>query len=374
MLPQWYTIVTMKKNKIHLTNSIKGVIGCILVAAGFVLLFIYRLSQDFSRWYSTRVYQIWVNITGRIMNVFPFSVSEVSLYILIGIILVTGLRMFWRLVGRKSGKQEVCSGLLSFFLLAAVLFFLYVINCGINYNRESFTESSGIVIEDYTADELTEVCQWLTGEVNRLAEVVERDEEGVMQLAGSAAEGAVEAMEELGEEYPELAGYYPRPKALLIPWVLSIQHLSGIYSPFTIEANYNSGMVDYNIPFTACHELSHLRGFMQEEEANFIAFLACSKSEDMEFQYSGYLSGWTYCMNVLYNVDYDVWEKVREELTEAVEPDLKANREYWASYDGTVAEVANQINDTYLKANGQADGVKSYNQMVDLIITYYHNF
>jgi len=364
----------MKKNKIHLTNSIKGVIGCILVAAGFVLLFIYRLSQDFSRWYSTRVYQIWVNITGRIMNVFPFSVSEVSLYILIGIILVTGLRMFWRLVGRKSGKQEVCSGLLSFFLLAAVLFFLYVINCGINYNRESFTESSGIVIEDYTADELTEVCQWLTGEVNRLAEVVERDEEGVMQLAGSAAEGAVEAMEELGEEYPELAGYYPRPKALLIPWVLSIQHLSGIYSPFTIEANYNSGMVDYNIPFTACHELSHLRGFMQEEEANFIAFLACSKSEDMEFQYSGYLSGWTYCMNVLYNVDYDVWEKVREELTEAVEPDLKANREYWASYDGTVAEVANQINDTYLKANGQADGVKSYNQMVDLIITYYHNF
>ena len=74
----------------------------------------------------------------------------------------------------------------------------------------------------------------------------------------------------LGATYPELSGYYPQPKGLLFPAFLSVQNLSGIYSPFTIEANYNSAMVSYNLPFTICHELSHLRGFMQEEEANFI--------------------------------------------------------------------------------------------------------
>ena len=30
------------------------------------------------------------------------------------------------------------------------------------------------------------------------------------------------------------------------------------------------------------------------------------------------------------------------------------------------------MNDTYLKANGQKDGVKSYNRMVDLIVAYYN--
>ncbi|MEI3187265.1 MAG: DUF3810 family protein [Lachnospiraceae bacterium] len=40
--------------------------------------------------------------------------------------------------------------------------------------------------------------------------------------------------------------------------ILSIQQLSGIYSPFTVEANYNRAMTDYNIPHTICHELSSI--------------------------------------------------------------------------------------------------------------------
>ena len=200
---------------------------------------------------------------------------------------------------------------------------------------------------------------------------MERDQDGVMVLDIPMEKYAAEAMRGLGEDYPELAGYYPRPKGLLVPWILSIQNLTGVYSPFTVEANYNSGMTDYNIPFTACHELSHLRGFMQEEEANFIAYLACSRSDNVQFRYSGNLLGWIYCMSVLHNVDYDAWEEVRQTLAPEVEPDLAANREYWARYDGAVAEVSNKVNDTYLKANGQDDGVKSYDRMVDLIVAYY---
>ena len=131
-------------------------------------------------------------------------------------------------------------------------------------------------------------------------------------------------------------------------------------------------MTAYNIPFTLCHELSHLRGFMQEQEANFIAFLACTESDRIEFQYSGYLSGWVYCMNTLYEASYESWQEVRAQLCAEAEPDLKANNAFWASYDGKVAEVANQVNDTYLKINGQEDGVQSYDRMVDLIVAYFY--
>jgi len=361
----------MKRKQIVLTNHSKAIAGCILLAVGFILLIFSRLSQTFSNWYSAGIYPLWVNSLGRLMNLFPFSVAEVLLYILVAVVIGTAIRLIVRAIVKKDGKEQAVSWLLNLFLLGSVLFFLYVLNCGINYNRDSFSESSGITAENYSPDQLKEVCLWLTAEINQLSGEMKRDEQGVMVLNGSIDESAANAMAALGAEYPQLAGYYPRPKGLLFPSLLSIQHLSGIYLPFTIEANYNGGMTDYNIPFTVCHELSHLRGFMQEEEANFIAFLACIGSSDEAFQYSGYLSAWSYCMNALYRADYDAWEEVRDGLSDSALPDLKANREYWVSYDGTVAEVANQINDTYLKANGQEDGVTSYSQMVDLIVGYY---
>lgn len=68
---------------------------------------------------------------------------------------------------------------------------------------------------------------------------------------------------------------------------MSYLDISGIYCPFTFEANVNVHMNDVLIPVTMCHELSHLSGYMREDEANFIAFLACLQSDDPEFRYSG---------------------------------------------------------------------------------------
>ena len=41
------------------------------------------------------------------------------------------------------------------------------------------------------------------------------------------------------------------------------------------------------------------------------------------------------------------------------------------SYEGGISKTADKINDTYLKVNGQADGVQSYSRMVDLIVAYF---
>ena len=38
------------------------------------------------------------------------------------------------------------------------------------------------------------------------------------------------------------------------------------------------------------------------------------------------------------------------------------------SPSGEAAEVHEQLNDAYLKANGQTEGVRSYGRMVDLLI------
>ena len=349
-------------------NRAKQIASAVLLAAALVLSITARMVPGFAQWYSTHLYPVWVGSLGRLTGYLPFSAAEILLYLLLAAIALRAVRSVADIRKKQAGYKGAGWDLL---LLAAALCFLYVVNCGINYQRNSFSESSGIQAEEYTVEELKEVCQWLTRKVEAYSDKVARKEDGGMVLEVPLDENVIAAMRELGEEYPELAGYYPKPKKLVNSWILSVQDLSGVYSPFTIEANYNGDMQDYNIPFTACHELSHLRGFMQEQEANFIAFLACSGSEEDAFAYSGYLMGWIHCMNVPYRADYDVWEEVRSQLPPEAEADLKLNSEFWARYDGRIAEVSNRINDTYLKANGQADGVKSYNRMVDLIVAYY---
>ena len=301
---------------------------------------------------------------------FPFSVSELLLYTGILLIIGSAVRVVYRRLCKKTKEKERIRYLRKLGMVALVLAVLYTANCGINYHRDSFAECIGLKADTYTVDDLKMVCEDLTEQVNTYAGRVERDAEGVMILSGNEREEAVSAMKRLGEKWDVLAGYYPKPKPLTFSAFLSVQNLTGIYSPFTVEANYNQDMTPYNIPFTVCHELSHLRGFMQEEEANFIAWLACKDAPEAEMRYSGSMLAWIHCMNVLYEEDRTAWSEIRENLSDEAVVDLRANSEFWDKWDGAVAEVSEQINDNYLKANGQKDGVQSYGRMADLVVAY----
>ena len=63
-------------------------------------------------------------------------------------------------------------------MTAVILAVLYMINCGINYHRNSFAESIGLKADAYTVDELKGVCMDLTERVNTYAGRVERDANG----------------------------------------------------------------------------------------------------------------------------------------------------------------------------------------------------
>ena len=341
----------------------------LVLSAGLMVLSVQ--APDFAEWYSQNIYPVLVSAIGRLTGLLPFSLAEICLYLLLAALILSLICLCIGIARKGEAGRRLFAWFSCAVLAVSILAFLYTAGCGVNYHRKTFSSEEGIIASDYTAEELQEICIRLTEEVNSRAGKVSRDSDGVMILTAPEGEGAVEAMEKLAEAFPSLKGYYPMPKKVAVSEILSYQGLTGVYSPFTIEANYNGDMTPYNIPFTTCHELSHLRGFMEEKEANFIAFLACIGSDRTDFQYSGYLSGWVYCMNALYRIDPERWAEARSSLTETAEPDLGANNAFWDSYEGPVRETAEQINDTYLKVNGQADGVESYDRMVDLIVAYF---
>jgi hypothetical protein len=73
-------------------------------------------------------------------------------------------------------------------------------------------------------------------------------------------------------------------------------------------------------------------------------------------------------MNQLYEADSDLYFDLRDTYAQGITRDLEDNSAYWRQFDSPVSETAQEVNNTFLKANMQQDGVKSYGRMVDLLI------
>ena len=319
------------------------------------------------------------------------------------------------------------------FLLLSTLLVLYVFLCGINYHRTSFSEEAGLSVTIdahgtvYDEADLVALCDYLVTEINdteaQLAATATSDANADVLRARTSAGSTIEssaataeasgpsgadetaattiqvegacigqtsetpkpsaawlwhaghtgqrAMEKLGQRYHRLSGHYPYPKPILNTWILSVQQTTGVYSPFTVEANYNRDIAYYDIPFTICHELSHLRGYMQEEEANFIGVLATIGADDLYFNYSGYVSAWVYAGNALARIDSTAFATLYGRINERTRQDMLYNNAYWKQFEGKPAEAHEQLNDVYLKMQGQATGVHSYGHVTDLMLEYF---
>lgn len=370
-----------RKNKPH-TKKRPMILWGGLFFVTLVFHGISRLSPGFAEWYARYIYPLLVGSVGRLASLFPFSVSEMLLVWGLVFVLFWLVRLLWlsvcqiqKALGKKE-KQEMDYRWKRFWMrsgqgavrLLLVVFALFTFQCGINYHRQTFSQRAGLVMAKSTREELEALCRELTEQVNQAAERIAVDERGACVAGADVEERARKAMRAAAEEYPELAGYYPRAKAVWNSWALSYQQLLGIYSPFTIEANYNRDMLDYNKPSSICHELSHLRGFMREDEANFISYLACKAAKDPEFDYSGSLMAYIYSMNALYQEDVSLYREIRGQLCQQANRELSLHNAFWEQYEGPVAEASDKMNDTYLKANAQEDGTKSYGRMVDLLL------
>ena len=157
--------------------------------------------------------------------------------------------------------------------------------------------------------------------------------------------------------------------------------MQGYYFPFSMEANYNAEMYIMNKPFTMCHELAHTKSYIMEDEANFLAYLACVNSDDMVFNYSGYLGILNYVNNEFNNnVSKDEY-KSHVEISDTVKRDnIFLTKESWDRVEETavfetekVRKAADTFVDTTLKVNGIDDGIASYSRVVELILMDYYD-
>lgn len=352
--------------------------------------------DGFADWYATTIFPIFPNTIGRLLSPIPFSIYEWILYILVGfgIFLLFSasfflLKWIWYqlfIVRRRKrtlsfrrdkpffpSKKTITTIIYWLAVLASFVLFLLHATDLVNYRRTSVAKDFGLTISPSSLEDLTHLCEQLADELNELSKEIPVDENGLLKLPDSYEKDAKQAMEQLGEQYPAFSGYYPNVKPVTFSRGMSYLNLTGLYSPFTLEANYNKDIPSYNIPYTICHEYAHLKGFIREDEAGFIAYMACSNSSHVVLKYSGTLSAFIYATNALYETgDTKTYQTLFQSLTKQVIRDIQYNSSYWNQFQGKVSEIAESANDQYLKANHQTDGVKSYGRMVDLMLALYH--
>lgn len=373
----------------------------LLVLAACELVMAWRV-PGFTDWYVAHIFPVFGATYGRLSGLFKFSVGELLIYggVLFAVFtVIIWLVRFVKLCERKESLKKLSRGCTKVLLkLMVFIALVQVQNCFVLYHASPLY--TGTVYESYESnrDDLIALREKLAIRANEMSEVFERNKKGeivydtdikgiakiAMQGLGEDARTRIEEgrPEALDEKLKLLSGYYSSPKPFFKSDFFSQQSIAGYYFPFSLEANYNDLMYIANIPDTMCHELSHLKGFIYEDEASFLAYLGCMNSKDNFFIYSATLNALSY-------VDFEVKKElalepsIRESLTpisdKVIFDSAFLTDEAWEEVEKDawfdtkkVSEASDTFLDTNLTLNGVEDGIVSYSRMVDLLLKYYY--
>ena len=174
----------------------------------------------------------------------------------------------------------------------------------------------------------------------------------------------------LAGRHPIYSGYAARPKGAILSVPMSYLGIGGMYSPFTCESIISTDTTPPSLAFTIAHEMAHSLQVAKENEANFSAFLACVEAEDPSIRYSGCFMGLMYTLSAYRRSDPDAYPEFYNALDEGIREDLRAYSTHVAQYDGWINDLHSDINDIFLKSNGQTAGVASYGLMVNLLVAW----
>lgn len=262
----------------------------LLFGISCIVLFVGRRNVAFAEWVSVNVGYYIRKALATVSSYAPLSIGEILIIISPILVLTVIIKAFRR--GSLRGIVRFLSGTLA---ILTLFYTGYVYSLGIGYHRETVSEKLGITESDITAEKLYRVAALLKKECDSLLSSVDFDESGA-SVSGvgfdTLSDEALLGYERLAEDHPELdiRNFDSRAKAVGISVAMTKLDLLGVYTYFTGEANVNVHYPDYTVPFTIAHEMAHQRGIARENEANFIAFLVCVRSDLAYVRYSGYMN------------------------------------------------------------------------------------
>lgn len=304
----------------------------------------------------------------------PFSIGDI-IYVLVFAWLLIGVVKFVQLLIQcRKNKTGWLNQLLRFLLILVSAYGIFLVFWGINYRCDRLRNDLSIEVTDFSTTELIGLCDSLAIRTNEAHHILAGNDTTPVEhfLTFREIKNRVPIYYQLvSKSIPELSYNRPSLKPSMFGYLMNYAGITGYFNPFTGEGQVNTTPMPVGLPFTACHEVAHQLGYAAEDDANFIGYLVAASAPDTHFQYAANFEMFLYGINLLSLSDPDkadsLWNQL---LTPGVKKDYEAAFAFYEQFRTSVRPVLNDFYDQYLKANEQIKGIKSYNEVIALLIDY----
>ncbi len=371
----------MSKIKSALLKALKIIKECtplwcaitLLIAVLSVILYgVFVISPEFADFYNRYIGAFFRALFATVSGIFPFSIAETAIMLLPLIVTVIIVKIIKTAKGslRDMFRMLICMfSVLTMFLSSFSLLF------AAGYRGSTLDEKLGLDRQKVSAKELYDTAIYLHAQMEPYLTEITFYANGHSDMPYSFFEMndlLQDAYKKVAKKYNFISNFRSTVKPIIFSEPMTYTHISGVYSYFTGESNINTNFPDYTIPYTAAHELAHQRGIAREDEANFMAFLACIESDDPYIKYSGYMSVYEYVLSALYRADKKLYNTAMKTCSPFLNKEMLAYNKFFDKYEKNVAAtVSNTVNNGFLQSQGQSAGTRSYGMVVDLAVAYY---
>ena len=312
--------------------------------------------QRIEYWYANGVYPYISRLLNFSLGWIPFSVGD----LLYCAVIVWAILRLWKFASgiwgkgfrNRVGKEMLLGYFLRLLTLVAWVWLVFHVLWGFNYYRKSIPDQFGFVVERPSREELVQFTQYLLNETNRYA----------LALKVSPLKTRTH------DDCSILNSNLPKPSLFGI--IGNYMGYGGYYNPFTGEAQINTHMPAFMLPFIAVHEKAHQLGYAKESEANFMGYMAAMQSKDSCLKYAANLEMFIYANNALRRSDSVAAKNNFRGLSPIAIKDLKSYRAFVKKYQGPIDEFTTWFYTRFLRINNQPEGMYSYNLGMVYVMRY----
>ncbi|MBI1344507.1 MAG: DUF3810 family protein [Terrimonas sp.] len=346
----------------------------LLVLSAIAIKWISLYPEIVEKYYTYGLYPVIARTQRFLLGWIPFSIGDLFYGFLILVVLFKTFQLFRVIFKKQFNKEYLLAGLkqIIFFFLFVYVFFYGL--WGLNYSRQGIAKQLGITVRKYDIHSLDTLTDVLISRLNLYAGKVSDEQFDAFRKKKTLFSLSTLAYEKARTNYPFLR--YP-PKSLkpsLYSYLGNYLGFQGYYNPFSGEGQVNTTVPSFLEPFVSCHEIGHQLGYARENEANFIAFLACKDYDNDLYRYSLYFDLYHYAVSEMYRIDSLQASTYEDKLAPLVKKHQQDYRDFYNRYRNPVEPLITKLYGQYLKANNQPEGKRSYNLVIAWLIAYYQKF
>ncbi|WP_290696602.1 DUF3810 domain-containing protein [Lacinutrix sp.] len=345
----------------------KKILIAFSILPAFLIVKLLANFPDFvDNYYSKGLYPLTSKLFRYTLGWLPFSFGD----FIYSFAIIYILR--WLIINRKRIINDFKNWLIDVFSALSIVYIAFHLFWAMNYYRLPLHKNLNLKA-DYTTEELITVTKNLIEKSNAIHLKIAKNDTIKVVFSYSKSDVMSKVPEgylALQKTFPQLEYKGKSIKKSLLSFPLTYMGFSGYLNPLSNEAQINSMIPVFKIPTTASHEVAHQLGYAAENEANFIGFLAATNNEDIYFKYSGYTFGLRHCLHEIYKRNPEQYKVLLQTVNAGILKNYQEVRVFWDSHENPIEPLFKTTYNTFLEANNQKGGMKSYSYVVALLVNY----